>query len=262
MIRSLRWSRPVLGAQAVWKSLRRRVRYARIGSDRPRKPGICNLCDGSTEYVYLGENPREDVLCIRCGSIPRQRALHLLLQALAPDWRASRIHESSPRLTSFRYFSAHCQGYVASYAFAGSRPGARVGAFRVEHLEHQTFADGAFDLVVTQDVLEHVLEPLAAVREIARTLRPGGVHVFTVPRDHDRTTTARAELRNGQIRLRQSPEYHGSPIDARGSLVVTDWGRDLEARFAGGSSAPTTAHKMFEPALGMVAPIEVFVSQR
>lgn len=249
-------------ARAAWKGLRRRLRYARLGSDRPRKAGYCNLCDASTDYVYLGDNAREDVLCLRCGSIPRQRALHLLLAALAPEWRASRIHESSPSLTSWRYFAAECPGYVATHLFERAGRGTRIGAFRVEDLGAQTFADGTFDLVITQDVLEHVPDPFAVAREIARTLRPGGLHLFTVPRDRDRTTTARAELRNGTLRVHGEAEFHGNPIDSRGSLVMTDWGRDLEVRFAGGSGAPTTAHELFDPSLGMTAPIEVFVSQR
>jgi glycosyltransferase involved in cell wall biosynthesis/SAM-dependent methyltransferase len=37
------------------------------------------------------------------------------------------------------------------------------------------FADGAFDLVMSQAVLEHVPDPQAAVNEMVRVLRPGGV---------------------------------------------------------------------------------------
>jgi SAM-dependent methyltransferase len=41
--------------------------------------------------------------------------------------------------------------------------------------------DAAFDIVVCEQVLEHVNDPESAVREIARCLRPGGLLVAGVP---------------------------------------------------------------------------------
>jgi SAM-dependent methyltransferase len=41
--------------------------------------------------------------------------------------------------------------------------------------------DGAFDYVVCTEVLEHTLEPFAAVAEIHRILRPGGRLFLSVP---------------------------------------------------------------------------------
>ncbi|NUB30509.1 methyltransferase domain-containing protein [Azospirillum brasilense] len=41
--------------------------------------------------------------------------------------------------------------------------------------------DGAFDVVLCTEVLEHVPEPVAAVREMARVLAPGGTLLLTAP---------------------------------------------------------------------------------
>ena len=41
--------------------------------------------------------------------------------------------------------------------------------------------DGAFDLIVCTEVLEHVLQPFAAVNELRRLLKAGGLAFVTVP---------------------------------------------------------------------------------
>jgi SAM-dependent methyltransferase len=88
--------------------------------------------------------------------------------------------------------------------------------------------DATFDLVVTMDVFEHLPFPEQAFREIARTLKPGGAHLFTVPCDFTEETVVRATISPfGEVLHLQPPVYHGNPIDAKGSLVFRDWGRDL-----------------------------------
>jgi len=47
--------------------------------------------------------------------------------------------------------------------------------------EGMPFVDGSFDLIVSLWVLEHLKEPLATLREVARVLAPGGHFVFVTP---------------------------------------------------------------------------------
>lgn len=47
--------------------------------------------------------------------------------------------------------------------------------------ESLPFADGIFDVVVSQEVLEHVRDPFRAMREMRRVLKPGGLIYCQVP---------------------------------------------------------------------------------
>jgi SAM-dependent methyltransferase len=101
--------------------------------------------------------------------------------------------------------------------------------FRNENLERQTFDDASFDLVITQDVFEHVFRPDLAIAEIARTLRPGGAHICTVPiilKNAPSKRRASFDDRGGIIHHLE-PVYHANPISELGSLVTVDWGYDI-----------------------------------
>ncbi len=50
--------------------------------------------------------------------------------------------------------------------------------YQVGKSEHMPFEDNTFDIVTCVDVLEHVESPAAAVREIHRVLKPGGLFLY------------------------------------------------------------------------------------
>ena len=71
---------------------------------------------------------------------------------------------------------------LTAMAGAGEAPeGAAFGAARADALA-LPFAGGSFDHVVAAEVLEHIPADGAAMREIARVLRPGGTAAVSVPR--------------------------------------------------------------------------------
>jgi SAM-dependent methyltransferase len=253
---ALRGSRPALWLQAHVQRLRRARRFrSREGSH-----GHCPVCDRAVRFANWQDNPRESPLCLHCGSVPRQRALQRVLAA-SRDLANARVHESSPSLCSFRALRARCAHYAASYYVPGHAPGAPLGVFRNVDLGAQPFPDGAFDAVVTQDVFEHVPDPRRALREISRTLRPGGLHVFTVPVTTGMATRTRAELRDGAMHHLLPPEYHRDPSDPRGSLVVTDFGDDLAA-FVQAHGLRCRVEAVQDAQAGIPQPIEVFVASK
>jgi SAM-dependent methyltransferase len=154
------------------------------------------------------------------------------LERFFPHWRNLSIHESSPVLGrgANRRLTNEAPAYVASHYYPGVAPGTIVNGVRCENLEHLSFEDESLDLHLTQDVFEHLFDPAAAFREIARTLRPGGAHVFTTPlvRKNEPTRFCAHLAPNGTVvHLIEPPEYHGNPVSPEGSLVTVNWGYDI-----------------------------------
>lgn len=100
---------------------------------------------------------------------------------------------------------------------------------RHEDLTQLSFAEKSFDLVVTQDVFEHIPNYHQAFRECARVLDDGGMLVFTIPFFFDQQVTrVRASLRaDGQVEHHLPPEYHGNPVSNEGSLCFQNFGWDI-----------------------------------
>lgn len=225
--------------------------------------GYCPICQARTVFIERDEWLRDNYHCIRCASIPRWRAIIYALETHCPDWRKGRIHESSPGGTSSEKLKRECLDYVATHFFADTPAGQMKYGYRSENLERQTFEDEEFDLVITQDVFEHVLNPALAFKEVARTLKPGGAHVFTVPWYYWKETFVRAVQENGDIRHLAEPDYHGNPIDASGSLVVTEWGADICDFIYLHSGMTTTVIRIRDRSRGIDGEfIEVFISRK
>jgi SAM-dependent methyltransferase len=227
--------------------------------------GWCAACERRTLFVEEGPWLRDDYRCVRCGSIPRYRALLLVLEEVVPGWRGCDLFEGSPYGPASARLRRQCPGYVGSHYFVGADAGSTVGGVRCENLEALTFPNGSFDVVVTQDVFEHVLRPELAFAEIARVLRPGGRHVFTVPYYADRSTSlVRVVVRpDGGLEHLEPPEYHGNPIDGSGSLVVREWGRDLHEFVRRHASMSTVTYVFRDRRRGLDGEfLEVFVSSK
>lgn len=229
--------------------------------------GFCPVCEQASTFAAKDEWLRDHYLCLNCNAQPRERALFSVLTQLRPNWRELAIHESSPGTAASRRLADQAPGYLASQYDPSIPWGSthKTGGWRSEDLEAQTFADASFDLVVTQDVLEHVFAPDRALAEIARTLKPGGLHVCTVPIVNKEKPSVRRARRkaDGSAEHLLDPVFHGNPMDPNGSLVTIDWGYDIAAYWDRASGLSTTIWTIEDAARGIQAEyIEVLVSRK
>jgi SAM-dependent methyltransferase len=126
-------------------------------------------------------------------------------------------------------------GFSASLATAGSvvhstylpeeKLGAEVGGFSNQDVEHLTFEDQRFDVVIHSETVEHVFDPALALRELHRVLKPGGVQIYTVPLLWRRRTRQRMKRSaDGVISHLLPPSYHGLDMEYP---VIWEFGGDF-----------------------------------
>lgn len=211
---------------------------------------------------------RDHFVCEGCGSIPRERALMETIKLFYPSYPSLTIHESSPvkRGASTR-LKRDCRRYSSSQFLPAVEPGKvdRRTRTRCENLEALTLPSESVDIFITQDVMEHILRPDLAFAEIARVLRPGGAHIFTVPliNKAEKSEVWASVDDSGSIVHHHEPEFHGNPVDPNGSLVAMHWGWDIQQRIWETSGLPTTLIHHDDLTKGLRAEfLEVLVSRK
>jgi len=218
-------SRADWNAVAADRLRREAEAIASIARAEPYK-GRCGLCGRETAFdIPSGEASwREGLSCRRCRCNARQRAAGgLLLDALTQPAQA-RVYATEQasafylalrrrvaRLHGSEFATA--LGHRSRLSFWLMRHGV-VEWVRNEDATALRWPDAAMDGIASLDVLEHVPDCRAALREFARVLRPGGTLALTVPFYENQTesaTIARIDAQ-GRIEHLAEPEFHGDPV--------------------------------------------------
>jgi len=184
-------SRAVLweGLIAEWQLSRPEADYV----DR-QQGETCNSCGSNLRSIALGDAVRS-FLGTRA---PLREAVN---SAAGQSLSILEINEAGTLTPVLRQFG----GYV-------------FGAYPEVDMHAIPYASGTFDIVIHSDTLEHVPNPVHALAECRRVLKPGGALCFTVPVIVGRMTRDRAGL---------PKSFHGDPSTATDDLVVqTEFGAD------------------------------------
>ncbi|MCL7713157.1 methyltransferase domain-containing protein [Stenotrophomonas sp. CPCC 101365] len=242
----------------------------------PAQPlrGHCPLCRAATDFQGDPQgNIRERLYCGNCGCNARQRAAaRVLLEALEAAGTA-RVYATEQASLFYRTLRGRVgQLHGGEYGVGLSRRWRlqlwlwRHGVFERVVLRDLTaleFADAGLDAVISLDVLEHIVDTGAALREAARVLRPGGVFVFTVPFYPDKARSRQiARLRDdGQVVFEGRPEYHGDPVSG-GVPCFHHFGWDLLAMLREAGFADARVLRVHDPGAGLPQGQWVFRARR
>ena len=155
--------------------------------------------------------------CLGCGANLRSMALAAALREVlgTQHWLAECA--AGPERPGLRILEVNEAGSLSS--LLARWPQRRLVRFPEVDLAALPFDSGCFDLVVHSDTLEHVPDPVRALRECHRVLAAGGACCFTVPVVAGRLTRSRRGL---------AASWHGEPERcAPDQLVHTEYGADV-----------------------------------
>lgn len=205
--------------------------------------GVCNICGTKGEFLR-GEqrSTREAFPCPGCRASLRYRDQAALIVDEFARGRTVFFRNlvSSGLMNHAAVYELALKGpfvepfkklpnYTRSY-FWPDRPLGSVdeNGVRNEDVTQLTLPDQSFDLVITSDVMEHVYDYESSFREIARVLKIGGVHIFTIPNDWPMAekTERRVEIRDGVEHHIKPARYHNSG-DGTPCIVYQDYGADI-----------------------------------
>lgn len=212
-------------------------------SDTFEVAGYCLCCDLETQFLVdlewggykegeqLKPNWRERMVCPTCQMNNRQRLVATLIKQSLQCKAQQSIYLMEQVTPIFSWAQNHCAGHTltgSEYLGPGYASGTVLKGIRHEDIENMSFASGSLDLIVSNDVFEHVPNYLKALAECSRVLQRGGTMLATIPfHSNNQSSVVRAQLSDGNIQHLLPPQYHGNPVSQEGSLVFTDFGWDL-----------------------------------
>lgn len=183
----------------------------------------CNICGKYVDFI-IHDNATllREAICQECHASLRTSDIVSVLKQTLTEYQA-KYHRQPRILNLCSHGAVHelyhkMSGYVCGEYFDGINSGEYKDNILCIDLQNIPFENDSFDIVVTEDVLEHVENIEKALNEINRILKMDGFHIFTVP-VHENTIT--------MSRKRKPNVYHGDPIRPEGIVVMTDFGRDL-----------------------------------
>jgi ubiquinone/menaquinone biosynthesis C-methylase UbiE len=204
----------------------------------PTLKGRCYICRDDVDFgVSIPDdgshvNWRETLLCPHCCLINRWRSCLHVFEEICQPTRDDRIYLTETLTPVFQNLRTRYPSLVSSEYFPDSDPGELVDTHlmpvRNEDITELTFDDASFESVLCFDVLEHVPDYRAALREFYRILGSGGQLLVSVPFSFVEETLVRASIdESGNIEHHVEPSYHGDPLSDEGVLSFYDFGLEL-----------------------------------
>lgn len=238
--------------------------------------GQCPLCEASVRFFSPARSEampdfREGLVCERCRTPARARAGLAMVRVLCPD-RGARIYITEQASASYLWLRSRYPRTTGS-EFERSWHGRlrlsrhlwrsrRYALVRFEDVTRLRLASASQHAVVSFDVIEHVADDGAALREFARVTEPGGWLVLTAPfAGGDRGVQRTRIAYDGHVEHLLPPEYHGDPLGG-GVLCHRHYGWDLLEALRDAGYRHAAMAMPWWPEAGLFDGLATFIAQR
>ncbi len=140
----------------------------------------CPVCEHQyAKFLPYGRVSRSNALCPSCLALERHRLMWLFLKQKTDFLTTKKdVLHIAPELCFIeRFEKIHSDQYVTADI---ESPLAKVKM----DVHDMPFDDASFDVAFCNHVMEHVADDIKAMKEIHRTLRPGGWAIIQIPLFH------------------------------------------------------------------------------
>jgi SAM-dependent methyltransferase len=170
----------------VFRELKKAVSLSLLkAKNRFKEKFTCSICGyhGTFDDILRAGKPvRYNVRCPKCNSFARHRLLRLAIDRLAEehDFEKMKMLHFAPEECFRDYFRGLFMEYVS----------ADLTRKDVDHnvdLTNLPWQNSQYDFICACHVLEHIKDDVAAIAQARRVLRPGGIAVFVVPINSEKT---------------------------------------------------------------------------
>ena len=148
----------------------------------------CPICKKYGHFTKMGVKPRYAVKCPNCKSLERHRFLYFIYQKYFLNTnKPIKILHTAPEKGIYNLIKKNLNiEYTAidispeRYSFCDCKK---------EDVTDLSFADNTFDFVISNQVMEHILDEKKYLSELTRVLKPDGVFLLNFPVFMDRAKT-------------------------------------------------------------------------
>jgi len=198
---------------------------------------FCELCKKPTKFELKWNkskpgviNYRDSTECQYCKLSSRKRfMLNFLKNSLTkPDLTVYMYEQATKTFQYVQNNFTKIKLIGSEYFGPDKKPGEIINKIRHENAEGLSFNDKSIDVIVSNDVYEHVSDIQKTLKEAYRVLKDDGILQISIPFNRKNLeTNQRASIDNGQIKYLLPEIFHENPISKDGSLVFYDYGWDF-----------------------------------